>query len=345
MVTVRRRTPLRDPGGAARCSGPPWAHAGPPHARLTAASRRCPRRARGPGARSWGAAAVARSLLALTWGERGSRPLQPGGLHDAPVRVHDDQRGFLGVQAVPDLQGRPAGLQGRACRRTLGDGCPRATRAAGRGPTTGSSLSQGDATPRPSLRRCHRALTHRAEDEEGQRQVCAAPRERATLLVEVTEQAQGAPHCPPERPVCGHGQACCGPPPPQPPSDKAPLPGGHGPGPHPTGQPLTPLPAGTQATVLPTRSSPRLVLRDPSEAPGGPGPPSPAAAQHPGWPSAFLLATRARRSSRRQMPPHSGIERGLLTVPRGPNRMHMHGPGGAWGAPRRRRTLSLAALH
>lgn len=125
VVTVRRQA---QPGARKR----PRAQRSPSGA-LCSGQPRLPGRTRDPGApgsrpravtaldapagRAPGAGAPrppARPLLALTWRERGSRPLQPGGLHDAAVRVHDDQRGFLGVQAVADLQGRPAGLEGRA---------------------------------------------------------------------------------------------------------------------------------------------------------------------------------------------------------------------------------------
>lgn len=54
-----------------------------------------------------------RAAAAGTWGERGRWALQPGSLHDAPIRVDDDQRGLLGVQAVPNLKGCPTRLEER----------------------------------------------------------------------------------------------------------------------------------------------------------------------------------------------------------------------------------------
>lgn len=147
-------------------------------------------------------------------------------------------------------------------------------------------------------------------------------------------QETGSAHCPPERPVCGHSQAQRGPPPPQPlgagpprpPSDKALLPGGHGELPascRPA--PPAPLPAGAQAAVGPPGAHPGWSSGPPSEAPGAPGAPKPAApAQPPGWPGAFLPGTRVRRSSCRQTPPHSGIERELLVALRDPDHTRLH---------------------
>jgi hypothetical protein len=60
--------------------------------------------------KAWGAGASG------TWGERSRWTLQPGRLHNAPICMDNNQRGFLGVQAVPDLKGCPTRLEGR--RRT-----------------------------------------------------------------------------------------------------------------------------------------------------------------------------------------------------------------------------------
>lgn len=78
---------------------------------------------------------------------------------------------------------------------------------------------------------------------------------------------------------------------PRPPSDTAPLPGGHG--------DLHVLRASPPPSLLalrppccPPGAHPGWSSAPPSEAPGGPGAPKPAApAQHPGWPGAFLPAT------------------------------------------------------
>lgn len=315
-VTVRRQAQpgarkrpraQRSPSGAL-CSGQPrlpgrTRDPGTPGSRPRAITALDAPAGRAPGAGA--PRPPARPLLALTWRERGSRPLQPGGLHDAAVRVHDDQRGFLGVQAVADLQGRPAGLEGRAgvghspgtparrgvvlprgpcCRQA--DAC-RASAVSVEDPPEHSHTeprgrrgSARSAWPRANARRCwSKSQNKRVRWTRPGNSKCPTVRPRGRSAVTARPGAGPLPTATRDRgsqTTLGHSS------PPWRPRRPA----------RPAGQPPPPSLLALRPPCCPPGTHPGWSSAPPSEAPGGPGAPKPAApAQHPGWPGAFLPAT------------------------------------------------------